>query len=133
MANSAGLRSLWQQLRRGFRAPVGFEVRYRSLDRLRELFAVIGPTSISVDCFFGLGLRASDIADMHPAARLATRASEVVKRAQRRVPALLAVADSVLCESIASHRSSDVAAPGSPAGEPGSRVNASAARPPRPA
>lgn len=115
MANRAGIRSLWHQLRRGLREPVRFEVRYRSLARLRELFAAIGPTTISVDCFFGLGLQASDIAHMRLAGRLATRASEFLKLAQRRVPVLLAVADSVFCESAAS------------------RVSAPAAPPPRPA
>jgi hypothetical protein len=111
VANRAGMRSLWQQLRRGFRTPVGAEVRYRSLGRLRELFGVIGPTTISVDCYFGLGLEASNIAHMRPAGRLATRASEALKAVQRRVPPLRAAADSVFCDSVASPTVSASAAP----------------------
>jgi 2-polyprenyl-3-methyl-5-hydroxy-6-metoxy-1,4-benzoquinol methylase/uncharacterized protein YbaR (Trm112 family) len=100
MANWAGVRSLWHQARRGFREPARFEVRYRSLPRMLEMFgAAIGPTTVSIDCFFGLGLQASDAPHMRPLARLATAASEHLKHMAETVPALRSGADSVFLHS----------------------------------
>lgn len=96
MANRAGPRSLWHQLGRGFRKPRRFEVRYRSLSQLRALFSNgIGPTEISADCFFGLGLQLSEIAHMRLMGRIATAASEILKR----MPQAQLLADSVFCIS----------------------------------
>jgi 2-polyprenyl-3-methyl-5-hydroxy-6-metoxy-1,4-benzoquinol methylase/uncharacterized protein YbaR (Trm112 family) len=100
MANWAGVRSLWHQARRGFRAPARFEVRYRSLPQMLAMFtASIGPTTASIDCFFGLGLQASDASHMRPQARFATIASEQLKRMAKIVPALRFGADSVFMHS----------------------------------
>jgi 2-polyprenyl-3-methyl-5-hydroxy-6-metoxy-1,4-benzoquinol methylase/uncharacterized protein YbaR (Trm112 family) len=100
MAHWAGVRSLWHQARRGFREPARFEVRYRSLPQLQAMFtAAIGPTTVSIDCFFGLGLQASDARHMRPLARLATAASGHLKRMAKLVPALRSGADSVFLHS----------------------------------
>ena len=100
MANWAGVRSLWHQARRGFREPARFEVRYRSLPQMLSMFTTaIGPTAASIDCFFGLGLQASDASHMRPLGRLATAASEQLKRMAKTVPALRSVADSVFVHS----------------------------------
>lgn len=100
MAHRAGVRALWHQARRGFRAPARFEVRYRSFPHMLAMFdGAIGPTTASVDCFFGLGLQASDIAHMRPLGRLATAASERLKRFAKAVPVLRLVADSVFLHS----------------------------------
>jgi SAM-dependent methyltransferase/uncharacterized protein YbaR (Trm112 family) len=100
MANRAGVRSLWHQARRGFRAPARFEVRYRSLPQMLSMFsAAIGPTTASIDCFFGLGLQASDARHMRPRARLASAASEQLKRVAKTIPALRSGADSVFLHS----------------------------------
>jgi len=100
MAHWAGVRSLWHQARRGFRQPARFEVRYRSLPQLLEMFgAAIGPTTVSIDCFFGLGLQASDARHMRPLARLATATSEQLKRMAKTVPAFRSGADSVFLHS----------------------------------
>jgi len=102
MANRAGLRSLWHQARRGFRAPTGFEVRYRAVARMLAAFRqAIGPTTISIDCFFGLGLQTSDIAFLRPTARLATRLSECLKAIDRNYVSLLWLADSLWFHSTA--------------------------------
>jgi SAM-dependent methyltransferase/uncharacterized protein YbaR (Trm112 family) len=104
MAHSVGARSLWHQARRGFRRPERFEVRYRSLHRMCAMFAeAIGPTSVSIDCFFGLGLQASDVSHMRPIARLATVMSECMKSLAHIAPALRAVADSLYLRSIRPH------------------------------
>jgi len=102
LANRSGVRSLWHQLRRGFRAPVRFEVRYRSLPQMLTMCTeAIGPTTVSIDCFFGLGLQASDLAHMRPLGRAATRASERLKRCARTAPWLRRFADSLFFHSIA--------------------------------
>jgi SAM-dependent methyltransferase len=99
MAHSIGARSLWVQAGRGFRKPPLFDVRYRSLSKMFRMFTdSIGPTSVSIDCFFGLGLQASDIAYMGRFAQAATIASEALKRAARFVPLHLC-ADSVFMHS----------------------------------
>lgn len=100
MAHRAGIRSAWHQIRRGFRTPVRFEVRYRSLARMLAMFAAaIGPTTASIDCFFGLGLQASDIAQMRPSGRVATTLSEQLKGLAHIAPALRFGADSLYLHS----------------------------------
>ena len=61
LPNAHGIRSLYHLIRRGFREPTGFDVRYYTPNELSELFTgTIGPSEISVDGFFGLGIQPSD-------------------------------------------------------------------------
>lgn len=56
MANRLGVRSLYHQFRRGFSEPGSFEVRYWSTSEIIDAFrTAIGPSTLSVDCYFGLG------------------------------------------------------------------------------
>lgn len=103
MASATGVRSLQHQLRRRFRTPTGFEVRYWTRKALASTFeAAIGPTSVEVDCFFGLGLQDSDLDLMPTLARFATRTSEVLKRASSSHSGrwLSRVADSLYLRSV---------------------------------
>ena len=60
MAHRFGMRSLYHQFRRRFREARGFEVRYWTTTELLDVFQkYIGPSTISADCYFGLGLQAS--------------------------------------------------------------------------
>ena len=105
MANRFGIRSLYHQVRRGFRDATGFEVRYWSPDELRQMCdAGIGTTRLTVDCFFGLGLQASDGHLMPPLRRFALRASEYLRSASSRCTWLQQVADSLYAESIRATR-----------------------------
>lgn len=100
MPNWFGIRSLWHQARRGFRDGRGFDVRYWSLGELRERFeALIGPSNLSVDCFFGLGLQPADRRFYRTPARLALDVSEVLRGWSRFLPLLVSVADSVYVHS----------------------------------
>lgn len=102
MARRLGLRSLYHLARRaaGSMKPHSFEVRYWRSRDLRELFgAIIGPTDIGIDCFFGLGLQAANAAQMKPLARWASRGSEALKRLDAHVPIFVNIADSVWCLS----------------------------------
>jgi len=101
MATRYGLRCLYHQARRGFRDGRAFEVRYWSLSELVRLFGTaIGETRCEPDGFFGIGLQASDEALMTPRLRRALRASEMLKAASRRFPALTRVADSVFVTAV---------------------------------
>jgi len=100
MPTILGLRCLYHQARRRFREPRGFEVRYWSTPRLRRLFTEsIGPSRLSVDCFFGIGLQASDVGFMPPLYRLVIRISELLRKTSRILPPLRHLADSVYVES----------------------------------
>jgi SAM-dependent methyltransferase/uncharacterized protein YbaR (Trm112 family) len=99
MPTQFGLRCLYQQARRGFRTPAGFDVRYRTLPHLRRLFAPIGAARVEADGYFGIGLQASDEALMTPLLRRVLRASEWLKALSHRVPALLRIADSVFVDA----------------------------------
>jgi len=54
---------------------------------------------LRIDCFFGLGLQASDRSHMTSVARQATNASEMLKRLACHLPVLRHLADSVYCVS----------------------------------
>ena len=98
MANRLGIRSLQHQMRRGFREPVVFEVRYWPVSELRRAFeAAIGPTRVTVDCYFGLGWQWVDMKYMLPRHKPILIASEMLKRLSRFFPPLRLVADSVFC------------------------------------
>jgi len=101
MPNKFGVRCLYHQLRRGFREPRDFEVRYWTLAELAAKFEEkLGPSAISVDCFFGLGLQASDAPMMPPAKRALIYGSEALRHTSSLVPLLLQSADSVYVRSI---------------------------------
>ena len=100
MPNRLGIRCLYHQARRGFAQPNDFEVRYWSLRELRRIFTEnIGPTKLSVDCFFGIGLQASDSKLMSPSKRAVIQASEILRKASRPFPVLRTIADSVYIQS----------------------------------
>jgi SAM-dependent methyltransferase/uncharacterized protein YbaR (Trm112 family) len=100
MPTRYGMRCLYHQARRGFRAARGFEVRYRTLPALRQLFATrVGPAQFAADCYFGIGLQPSDAPVMTPGLKAITAASETLKHASARLPVLTRVADSVFVEA----------------------------------
>jgi SAM-dependent methyltransferase len=100
MPTKYGIRCLYHQARRGFRSPRRFEVRYRTLGQLRELFETrIGATRFEADCYFGIGLQRSDAALMNGPRTAVIAASEAVKSASHLIPALIRVADSVFANA----------------------------------
>ena len=96
MPNKIGMRCLYHQTRRGFRAPREFEVRYWSMDSLYETFGrLLGESTVYVDCFFGLGLQKADLDLMPMSHRALIRLSEMLKGWSKGLSALVRVADSV--------------------------------------
>lgn len=101
MPTSFGLRCLYNQARRGFREPRGFEVRYWRISRLREVLRRhVGATRFSVDCFFGIGWQPSDAWMMPLLYRVIIRCSELLRRCSRLCPPLLHAADSVYAHAV---------------------------------
>jgi SAM-dependent methyltransferase/uncharacterized protein YbaR (Trm112 family) len=96
MANRWGLRSQMRLARRGYAEGAGFEVRYWTLSELKNLFLrAIGPTDISVHCYFGLGLEPTDLDVMTPPMKIVVRISEMLRRLSQKLPLMRHVADSV--------------------------------------
>jgi len=101
MANRFGLRSMYHQIRRGFKDGVeGSDVFYWSPRELAEVFtSTFGSASISVDCYFGLNIQRADM-DMLPFAyRVVIRVSELLRRMSARFSSLAGVADSLYVSS----------------------------------
>ena len=96
-----GVRCLYHQARRRFAEAGGFDVRYWTIPALTRLFSrAVGPSTISVDCYFGIGLQRSDFALMTPALKVVLASSEVVRGVSRFVPFLKYVADSVYVTAV---------------------------------
>lgn len=100
MASALGVRSFYQQAKRGFRTPKAFEVRYWTPGELRDAFErLIGPAKMSVDGFFGLGIQAADLDLMPWRYRVVIRTSEALRAVSRKLPLLNWTADSLYLES----------------------------------
>lgn len=101
MPNKYGIRSLFQQWRRGFSEGKGFEVRYWTPRELLETFEEkFGRTKMTTDCFFGLGIQGSD-ADLLPLKyKMVVNASEFLRKISIVFNPLTKVADSVYLESV---------------------------------
>jgi SAM-dependent methyltransferase/uncharacterized protein YbaR (Trm112 family) len=101
MPTRYGVRCLYHQARRRFRAARGFEVRYWTWPQLRRLFTeAVGPARVEVDGYFGIGLQDSDARLMTPALAAVLRLSDGLKRVSRVVPPLKRLADSVFVEAV---------------------------------
>jgi SAM-dependent methyltransferase len=96
MASATGIRSLQHQLSRRFSRPENFDVRYwMPGDLLKAFQAVFGSGELSVDCFFGLGLQASDAHLMPLPKRSLIVISECLRAMSAYAPLLTWCADSV--------------------------------------
>jgi SAM-dependent methyltransferase len=100
MASAAGIRSLQHQVRRGFREPKDFDVRYWTTAQLLRTFSdVFGPTELEVDCYFGLGLQPADAQLMSGISKLVIYSSEVLRSASKVFRPLVYLADSLYLRS----------------------------------
>jgi SAM-dependent methyltransferase len=100
MASAWGVRSFQHQVKRRFREPTSFEVRYWSPIELRDTSrAIFGKNvRISADCYFGLGLQASDLDLMPTAKKFAIYGSEALKKSARWFAPLTYLADSLFLQ-----------------------------------
>ncbi|MDB4988120.1 MAG: hypothetical protein JWN04_3298 [Myxococcaceae bacterium] len=96
MPNTFGIRSLFNQAKRRFRAPDKFAVRYWTPAELKRTFReIFGAAELSVDGFFGLGIQPNDIDMLPPHYQVVVRCSEAMRRATDSANWLLNVADSL--------------------------------------
>jgi SAM-dependent methyltransferase len=99
MANSLGARNAYNLARRRFRDGSDFEVRYWLPRDLRRVFSRIGGVKLSVDGFFTLNPRVSDLDLLSPRARVVVRTSEALRRLSVIAKPLGLVADSLWVEA----------------------------------
>jgi SAM-dependent methyltransferase len=100
MANALGPRSLYHQLRRGFRSERDFEVRYWLPWRLKSAFReLVGPSTLSVDGILTLNPQPSDARLLPWRYRAVVRLSSWWRRLSPYFPPLKAVADSLYVSS----------------------------------
>lgn len=101
MPNIVGVRNLYNLARRKFADGDSFAVRYWSIPSLLRAFeAGIGPSTVTVDGYFGLGVQSTDVEHMSQTHRMVCLASDALRAASRRLPWLTHVADSVYLHSI---------------------------------
>jgi len=100
MPNKYGIRSFQQQWRRGFTEGEAFEVRYWTPSELVKTFTDrFGKTKFSADCYFGLGIQASD-ADLLPLRfKTVVYTSEALRSLSKLISPMAKLADSVYLES----------------------------------
>jgi 2-polyprenyl-3-methyl-5-hydroxy-6-metoxy-1,4-benzoquinol methylase len=96
MPNARGPLNLTRQVRRGFSAGTGQDVRYWTISELRTTFGAIGPLSIAADGFFTINPQVTDLDLLPPRSRAVVRVSDALRRASTHVPALVHVADSLV-------------------------------------
>jgi 2-polyprenyl-3-methyl-5-hydroxy-6-metoxy-1,4-benzoquinol methylase len=96
MPNARGPLNLVRQVRRGFSAGAGQDVRYWTIPELRAAFGPIGPVSVAADGFFTINPQVNDLDLLPPRSRAVVRVSDALRRASTRVPALVQVADSLV-------------------------------------
>lgn len=96
MPNVLGVRSFYHFARRRFQRGKNFDVRYYTPWELRKLMATaFGTVKLSLDAFLGLGIQPDDRQYMPLLNRLIIDVSELLRGAQRMVPPLLYLADSL--------------------------------------
>jgi SAM-dependent methyltransferase len=100
MPNRLGMRNLLHLCKRRFSEGSGFDVRYWSIDELRRTFEqLIGPSEISVHCYFGLGLEPTDLRLMPRDVQLAISVSEWLRKLSAKASWITNLADSVYISS----------------------------------
>jgi SAM-dependent methyltransferase len=104
MPNVFGLRCLYHQLRRRFRAAQDFEVRYWTPHELLQAFSeTIGNATISVDGYFSLNPQVSDVRFLRWRYRPLLYFSELLRRLSEQVSPLSYFADSLFVTAVREH------------------------------
>ena len=100
LPNAYGLLNAVQQVRRAFRQPRGFDVRYWRLSELKATFEeILGPTTVSADSYFFINGQPTDRTLLPARYRGLVTLSEGVRKLSQRAPFLVSVADSLYVRS----------------------------------
>lgn len=101
MPNIFGIRSLYWLLRRKFRKPIGFEVRYYfPRELIKKVEANFGPTKLQIDGILGLGIQSSDYDLMPFQKKIIIIFSEFYRFVAKFITPLKFFADSLYVKSI---------------------------------
>ena len=101
LANTFGVRSVQNRLRRLFRPRTPFDVNYYTPRELETLFrAVIGPTAVTVDGYFSLNSQSSDLDLLPVPYRTVVRASAALRPLSEKLPWMRYFADSLYVRSV---------------------------------
>lgn len=96
MPNKFGLRCLQHQIKRLFQEPKYFDVRYWEIGQLKGTFSsLVGPVTLSVDGFFGLGIQTADLPFMPLFSKAVILLSYLLTRLSRFFKPMMYFADSV--------------------------------------
>lgn len=110
--NVFGVRCLYHQLRRGFREPRDFEVRYWTIPELRRTFgATVGSASVEVDGFFSLNPQVSDLRLFPWQYKLLVLFSYRLQQLSKHLPNLAYLADSLYVSATKPASTTRVSAP----------------------
>jgi ubiquinone/menaquinone biosynthesis C-methylase UbiE/uncharacterized protein YbaR (Trm112 family) len=100
MPNKYGIRSFYNNWRRGFTEGKDFEVRYWTPKELKKTFEEkFGETEMTTDCYFGLGIQKSDVDLLPLPYKMVVHSSEALRKISRVFSPMVKVADSVYLES----------------------------------
>jgi hypothetical protein len=100
MPNKYGIRSFYNNWRRGFTEGEGFDVRYWTPSELVKTFKEkFGETKMTTDCYFGLGIQKSDVDLLPLHFKMVVHSSEILRKISGVVSPLVKFADSVYLES----------------------------------
>ncbi len=100
MANVFGARCIYHQLKRGFRMPHAFEVRYWTPSELAATFTeLIGPSELSVGGFFSLTAQSFEAKYLPIRYRMVIQVSELLCRLAKIAPGVKHLADSLYVTS----------------------------------
>lgn len=100
MLTRFGLRSFYNQLRRGFREAKGFDERYWGLRELKRCFeAGVGPSRIEIEGFFSANAQSAEARLLPRRFRAVVRISDSLRFLARICPPAKFIADSVYVES----------------------------------
>ena len=101
MLNARGLRSVWNQGKRGFRKPTHFDARYWTPSELKNTFNhFIGPSILIVDTYVGPGVQPSDRDLLLAKYRMVVTVCELLHRLSDLLPLMRYWADSLYVRSI---------------------------------
>jgi SAM-dependent methyltransferase len=101
MPNVFGVRCLYHQAKRGFRAARQFEVRYWTPGELRQRFGeLVGPAELSVDGYFSLNPQPAEAHLLPLKYRAIVATSEALRKASAHFPPLLWAADSIYVKAV---------------------------------
>jgi len=101
LANQFGIRNFYHIVKRKFKEPTNFEVRYWKPRELINMFnKFIGSSTLEADGYLGLGIQSSDMELMSAYHRGVIYISETLKKISKKFKPITYIADSLYIKSV---------------------------------